>query len=87
MSQLTNEPTMTNEIDAWIADEKTASGIPNTDLDVIQRRFKHRLTITRMRNGGIAIYPEFPGSTCAAFEDFMARHTPFQKQRLDKRKI
>jgi hypothetical protein len=74
-------------VDAWVVNNAVAARIPNSDLDKIQRRFKGGLEIAKTRTGGIAVYAGTPGSTSADFEQFMEVYTPFEKQRLDIRRI
>ena len=70
---------------AWVADAESATGIMACDLAAIQKKFNHRLVITRKNDGSIVIYPECPGER-SEFDAFMEQNGSFTQQpvRLNK---
>jgi hypothetical protein len=86
MTNVTQSPNK-RTVNAWVVNEIVAARIPTSDLDKIQRRFKGGLQITKTQTDGIAIYSTAPDSTSAEFEQFMEVYTPFEKRRLDLRRI
>ena len=82
----TNKTSDKNVVQAWIANVKTAATFPVVELNILQKRFGHLLTVTQLKGGGMAIYPSHPGEECDKFTAFMRDHTPFQSQKLDLRR-
>ncbi len=68
------------DVRAWVADKKTADGVPTTDLDKVQRRFGDKIAIQRTRGGGIVIFPNTE-DVRTQFDAFM-QHTAFLKQTI-----
>jgi len=87
MASKKKKATDEHTVDAWVADKEAAQQITSDDLDEVQKRFKGRLSINRMSDGRIAIYPDHPGGECAEFTAFMTASLLFNRRELDLRLI
>lgn len=87
---MANEPKCNPAVEActriWHGDRHTAAKTSRADLEGLQKRFRGRLTIRRMNDGGLVILPDNPGDY-TEFHVFMAQNTPFTSQVIGEKHL
>tara|TARA_B100000508_G_scaffold103091_1_gene81477 strand:- start:431 stop:673 length:243 start_codon:yes stop_codon:yes gene_type:complete len=65
----------------WNGAPADMKNVPVADFESLQRRFRGRLEIIRLNDGGVRIYPDNSGDQ-TEFDAFMATQTNFTPQMM-----